>query len=278
LPAAVDHYDVALTHSRLARWREAEAGLLSNLAAAHAEAGRLDVAAELFEQALGIHRSLGSHHRVAITLGNMGLLHASLGNLETAARVITEALDLHRSSGSIAVQAIVLTNLADIEIDAGRLDDAWAHATEALRLARQVGRIDAEIMAQLYLSDIHRLREQIRPALTCAHHARDLLPSVGDPEIAGKVHLRLGAALHSADQLPAAVEEYQLARRITADNERGVLAVRICIALATVHRDLGDLGTARSYADQAIASARAAGYRLLERRARALVPDDVTSP
>jgi tetratricopeptide (TPR) repeat protein len=269
------HYAEALEASRRAAWAEAEASVLGNLAAVHAEAGRLNTAAGMFEQALTLHRTTGSRYREAVTLGNLGLLRASLGELRQAADLIGQALDLHRAHGSTATEAIVRTNLADVQIDLGLLDEAGANAATALELARRVGRIDAEIMALLYLSAVHREQGDTAGALTRVEQAWPLLDSVGDPEIEAKVHTALAAARHSAGDIMQAIHHYDRAVRLTTDNRHGVIAVRALIGLAAAHRDLGDTPAARTYAEQAASIARAAGYRRLEDRARVYLPQRV---
>jgi predicted ATPase/class 3 adenylate cyclase len=103
--------------------RVQEARALNTLGIAYRHLGNLDAARSMFEESIAIARELG-RPKVSVRLANLGNLEIEAGNLERAARVLQEALALYEKEGYPLSVANAQQALATASLLAGRAAEA----------------------------------------------------------------------------------------------------------------------------------------------------------
>ena len=128
----------ALEAARAAGDREGESMALSNLAAAVAEQGRAEEAAELAGRSAEVLRGTGSSSRLAGRLCNLGLFLARAGRIDDARARLREACALAEADGDLLTHAAALCNLSDLSLKTGDYTDSRARAAESVALFRHL--------------------------------------------------------------------------------------------------------------------------------------------
>jgi DNA-binding SARP family transcriptional activator/tetratricopeptide (TPR) repeat protein len=223
---AADAYAETVALLRTVDHAAALANNLGNLSLVLRQLGDLRQAADHYTEAIAIFRRIGSEYAEAVSLGNLGMIHHDLGDLERARDDLTRALALHRGMGDRGSEADTLNGLAAVYLDLGSAPTALALAREALAVARRCDNRYSEAHAVHTLADITADGGDYHDALALHRQARRLATGTGDR------HLRVAAS----------------------------------IGIATDHHRLGHPDRAAAQADEALALARQAGYRVLEGR------------
>jgi predicted ATPase/class 3 adenylate cyclase len=106
------------------------------------------------EEALRLHRELGTSSGTAMSLSHLGDVARQLGDLELARQYYEESLELRRSIGYRTGEAISLTKLALIVRLSGELEKAQELFEESLAIHRAVGNRSWEAAVLNYLGRI----------------------------------------------------------------------------------------------------------------------------
>jgi DNA-binding SARP family transcriptional activator len=264
---AAEHYDLALALAQQAGWQDGQAAALGNLGNVHWQSGRLGEAADHYAQAQALDRQSGRLAGQAASLGNLGGVYWELGRLEGAADHYAQALALFRKLDSRYGEAICLGGLGESQLSLGLLEEAHDHLTQALTLHRETGDRGNEAKTLRVLAELHRdqgrsfdARRLAQAALTLAHDT-------------GERRLEADAlnALASLDEPARAVERYEDARRMARTSGSRYPEVVALIGLAAAQEQVGHPDQALASAEQAVQLARAAGHRLLEGQAAAVL-------
>jgi tetratricopeptide (TPR) repeat protein len=199
---------------------------LNDLGAALTMAGRDAEAVDLVARALAVREAtLGpDHFEVGSSVNNLGEIERRLGRFEAARAHFDRALEIARRGRCPALEPEVLDGLGDLEADLGRFDLALERHRRALAL-----------------------RERAPGA--AGPRAAYALPGIGE------ALLGLGRA---AEAVPPLERALALREGAPAD-EVELAATRF--ALARARWEIGDRAAARSLAERARESLRAAGTR-----------------
>jgi ATP/maltotriose-dependent transcriptional regulator MalT len=78
----------------------------------------------LFEESIAVSRELGNAGLVSMRLVNLGNVEIDAGNLDRASQVLEEALRLHQEEGNVVGVANAQLSLATVSLRAGRAGEA----------------------------------------------------------------------------------------------------------------------------------------------------------
>jgi predicted ATPase len=112
---------------------------LAVLASCAMDTGRLQEAAERFDEVLAIARDAGLARDLASSLENLALVHKRLGRYESSLSLSLDALSQHRRNGDTAAVALCLSNLGSLTMFMGQDEAAAKHLDEALVLSERAG-------------------------------------------------------------------------------------------------------------------------------------------
>jgi tetratricopeptide (TPR) repeat protein len=130
--------------------------LLSRLAWAAIELGRMEEASMLLDQALGRQRAHGYRPALVDTLRVQGLLHRQLGEWAPAVSALEEGLSLARHIGYPYGEARLLHAYGQLHAEAGETDPARKQLEAALAIFHRLGaRKDIEQTEQLLATHLH---------------------------------------------------------------------------------------------------------------------------
>jgi DNA-binding SARP family transcriptional activator/tetratricopeptide (TPR) repeat protein/DNA-binding XRE family transcriptional regulator len=157
-----------------------EASAHNGLAAAHAQLGHPEVAADHLATALDLARRSGDLTVQARTLGNLGLLAERMGRYDRVVAYVEASLALYEQTDDRLGQACATDNLGSIAQRQGRFELAVGYHRRALALARQVGDRTAQSAMLSHLGDAHRALGRLGPAADHYRRALALHRQAGD--------------------------------------------------------------------------------------------------
>jgi DNA-binding SARP family transcriptional activator len=264
---AAEHYQQGLEHARRAGWLEGQATILVALANINWQSGRLPEAARDLAESLALYERTGRLAGRAALLTNLGLMYRELGQLHQAAAELGEATESFDKSGSVYSAAISRCNLGETLHWLGRSDEALDVLAQALAAHREVGSAIGAADTQRVLATVHRdagrydlALDLARTALAGARDAEDRRSETDGLNTVASVYRRLGDTVRAA-------EHYERALALAREADLHFPAVEGLVGLALTYRS-AEPARAIGYAEQALALARTAGYRMLEGNAR----------
>jgi len=139
---------------------------LGNLGAARFEAGDLDEAGPLLQEALALAREVGNGRTEANTLGNLGVLYKDRSEYDLARRYLEDALEMAQAEGHTLTQFSQLTNLGNVCRHLGDYDAAMTWQQQAIAVARQTGYRQGKVIATGNLGLIAHARTDYAGALS----------------------------------------------------------------------------------------------------------------
>lgn len=231
---ATHQYEQALVVSRSAGDLELVFDALRVLAGLSQDAGEPTRAVVLFEELLGLTRTLGRGIDEAATLQTIGRLRSQTGAFDVAVNDLQAAADCWARLGDLAGRSSAISELASVYQRAGDLPRAETAYQEALSISRQTGSraVEADVLANL--GQLAFLKADYAEASAWFQRALALSQQLSnDPSIAANL-ANLGRVAMARGEWNEAVANY-----------RGALAVveRLGDLRATAAA-LGNLGTA----------------------------------
>jgi len=265
LGGATDEYRRALALRQQLGDRAGEAKAANALGYSLHLAGHYDEAATLLDRSLALWQENGDPIEWGRALVNRGHLHRQLGEADQARERFNKALELFRQANDRSDEAVALDALGLLAQDVGRPGDALKPLRDALRLRpygsraravtltslgvsyRQLGRL--EVARQAYAEALPIFRSRSREEAVCLGDLGRLEASTGHD----------AAALGHFDR---ALELY----RTFPDPPQWA---RTLEGKAWVLRRRGDLETARTLMEDAIAAAERHRFRQMSYNTRA---------
>jgi tetratricopeptide (TPR) repeat protein len=183
-----------LTISRLGREaacrsgdRPGEAAMLSSLGGAYLYLGRNQEALNSHQQALQIHRELGTQPRThesgiptALILVNLAECYRSSGLLADALDCLNEALTIARETNDPASEGHALEVSGDVHRDLGQNGNAAEALRESLAIFRHAGLPYGQAMALSGLARLHHALGETEAALKHSQAAVEILRGLHD--------------------------------------------------------------------------------------------------
>ncbi len=248
-PEAVAAVDRALAGAR----RYGASGVLVSLLtwrAMYALYESVDLSRGLHDEAVGVARGLRDEQLVAYALWASAEPDAYTGDLDQQLRILEEA---HRllaatSAGRILAQCVV--NLAENAILRGDFGLARAKLDEAASLARERRGVARFLVEEATARCAHAVGDD-EEAVLLADGALGLAKELGAPLAIARACATLGSLLRqsgAADRARSVLEEGLAAAQRAAQQP---FTVRLLANLARAYLALGDLGAARSHAEEA---------------------------
>ncbi|RKT54010.1 AfsR/SARP family transcriptional regulator [Saccharothrix australiensis] len=250
---AIEHSTAALRLAEEGGWHAGQASAHNNLGGIHRQSGHLAEAAAHFARSLEIDRRHGLHAGQMASLNNLAIVAWQLGRLADSTEYFTQALRLRRQSQAPQGIALALGNLGELWHTRGEPDEALRHLTEALGIHREIGARVAEAGNLTTLAAIHNDLGDLPAAYEHARTSLMLARDTGERRIeAGALHV-LGDIHRRAGQEADALDCYRQAALLAREADDDFLAAEALIG--------------QGRAEEALAIARKAGYRVVEGKA-----------
>lgn len=249
---AITLHTHALTAS-LSRGDKAEQALaVANLGETHFFRGNYKQSNEYYLQSLQLHRDLGNRLGEARALNNIGGIYWQLRDFDQALVYYQDSLALCRDLGIRVGEAAGLANIGIVHDRQGRYEQAHDYLGQALALQRELGDRRLEAIALDNLGLVYR--HQGRHAQSLDHHrqALDIYREVDHKDGQADAGNGLGEAARAMGNPAQAIADHLAALRLALDIESRPQQARAHDGLARAHGDLGDFGTARTHAQQAL--------------------------
>jgi tetratricopeptide (TPR) repeat protein/DNA-binding SARP family transcriptional activator len=237
-PAAIRMTEQALVIYRALGDSRGEANTQNNLGEFHQDADRHEQALRSYQQALDIYRSLGDRMGEAAAVNNIGKVCLSTGRVTDALAHYRVALDIIRDLGNRRYEAEALSNIGagyqrlghyaaaldqyqkalvlahdlgerflearshrgsgDARLAAGHHADAGASYLMALEVSERIGDRYQEAQALHGLGQALANTGDVVAAAEHLHRALEIFTSIGRPQDAEAVHIRLRELKHDA--------------------------------------------------------------------------------
>jgi len=206
--------------------------------------GRLEVAADHFEEARTIYRQLGDLQGQAVAQNSLANALFDLGRWSEADRYYQEAGRIFSQLGNVYNRLLVDNNLGGIALNQGRVDDALLFYRRALRSVEQIGG-SLWVMGALNLNlgATHVRRGEATVAFEHLERSRELFAQAKVRDLLPEMHRRLAEAHLSLGKTVAARQEAEtslsLAKELAMAAEVG-LALRTLAVISAEDRQTED--------------------------------------
>ncbi|GHF58066.1 regulatory protein AfsR [Streptomyces mashuensis] len=118
--------------------RPGEASTLSNLSRVHLEAGRIESAVRLAEEAMALYREIDVSWRLANGLYAYALALTRAGRLDEAMARLAEARPIFRANRQRLWEGMTVFRMAELHLYGGKPAEGAAHAEQALAMVRLI--------------------------------------------------------------------------------------------------------------------------------------------
>ncbi|GIM91891.1 AfsR/SARP family transcriptional regulator [Paractinoplanes toevensis] len=257
----------AVSAARAVGDREAQARALSDLGRLHRRQGRLDEAADTYQQALILYADLGEHAAEAVALRNLGSVHWRLGDYRQAADHYRRASAHYERLGDIAGQADASVQLGRVDARLGDEAQAVTRLRSALELVTKLGDWYSEAYVLSLLArlshepaDLEQAGIHLERSLAAIRQAGDRTAEAYALTDLAAVYAHGGRLTEAAGHLGRAL----LLHRRIGDRASEAEALN---DLGQVLRAAGDATEARAQHEQALILAREIGDRYEQARA-----------
>jgi serine/threonine protein kinase/tetratricopeptide (TPR) repeat protein len=263
LEEGIRRYEEALTLARELRDVHQTGNTLANIGITYSMKGDLAPAERYLREALDVFRKMGDPTTVAEIEAYLGGVSYRRGDLRAARERFDRALKTRREAGERGGVADVQRALAAVELEERNPTNALALATAAASEYEAEARHADRVRALIIIADANTTLGRPAEARATLKTARQLIPSVEDPEV--PVAIDVAQARLDGD-IPAL--EKLVAQTVREKLVEVNFAARIAIAEAELRA--GRTAAARRRIAELATDAGARGYGLVVRRAQAL--------
>ncbi|MBE1537076.1 ATP-binding protein [Actinomadura algeriensis] len=219
----VSTHQVAVKCARAAGAEREMAIALNSLGIAHADRGDLAVAAEQYQQALKLFRTIGDEHGITSALSNLAWTSIYLGRPEQALQDLRIVRQAYQQFGNRRNAAITLRAIALAETELGVFHDAVEHALEARREFETLDLPLDVAMSVNCAAWAHFQAGDLEAAATDYETARELADRCGSRYEAARAATGLGNVLAVTGQIGEAAGQWTCADALHRSLEPSVL-------------------------------------------------------
>ena len=214
--AAADCAEAAVATAELGDDRNALGHALNVLAAARWREGDLELAQQIFQDALQRGTSTTDPRLHVDVTTNLGSLAKIRGDFREALRYYQDALAHGRRHSLLDNIVGTLNNLGIANMELGRLDAAEDAFTEALTIANALGGLSLRIEIEVNFATLAIARRDFDEAKRRCDHGMSLAVHLGDPRANGEAEKVYGVIARETGDLAAAEQHLQRARSMGA--------------------------------------------------------------
>lgn len=140
--------------------RHNQALSLSNMGAAYADIGELDLAETCYQNSLALSRELDDRYGEARAYNNMGALAAHRGHIEQAVRYYEEGARVARAIGHLHREVMTLINIASMYAQHLQLAEAEPYLARAWEMAEAQGYQDLLAVLSTLHGDVGLMQQE----------------------------------------------------------------------------------------------------------------------
>ena len=264
-------HERALVLARSANDPGREAEVLTRLANAERQRGRMDEARRHLDQALALRSALGQSDGVACF--ELGVVQRQTGAMQEARATYERALAIDRELGDDEAQAKVLNSLAIVHAEQGRFDEARAHFESALALSRELGDRRQEGLVLGNLGSLNTEQGRLRSGREQSEAALAIHRDTGERIEEGQTLTNIAFLYLAEGRAEDARSNFLAALAIAQDAGNRRHEGIILGHLGALECEHGRLDAAHLHYDQALAIHRAVGNRRSEGETLAQLAD-----
>lgn len=245
----------ALARCQAAGDRHGEALALQYLSTAQRDAGLLDEARGLTEQAVQLHRLTGNRRGEGLALGDLGIIHNNGGKLELAISYFRQALAVFGEIGDARAAAIYMGGLGAAYSNLNRFGEAEEAFNSSIAGHRRVGNARGLSIDMINLSRVLFAGERLLEARRLLDDVLAQRMEVGSPWLLDSVHTARSELLLKMGNVAEALKAAEMAIRFARLNAS---RLQLVLALMTLQKCLlrdGRVDDARAVWQQTVESA-----------------------
>ena len=254
---------LALRLARSTLREEDVADVLSALGKMEHDTGHRKQASIYLEESLVLARKLNDPYRVGRSLNNLAFNSLAEARYAEARKMLLEALEISRTRNTGEAIHRILMNLGELSWQLGDWEHAEAFWREALPLAH-AGKYRAATVALLVnIAKVYALRNQWVEAEQSSEEAIKLALEINSPRVESIARGELGHILYKQKKYDAALDHLNQGKELAmmaGDMERKGIVLRY---LGLLYLDLGQLKEARIALDEALATAKEIGHKIM---------------
>ncbi|MDH3198097.1 MAG: CHAT domain-containing protein [Candidatus Krumholzibacteria bacterium] len=229
----VETYEAWTPQARLARSRaqtlEAEARTARN-------AGELDRAVSLYEEARGIYEIIDDRHALAVIHGSLGVVHWSMGDMDAVVSDYERALEARRAVEDRILEGRTLNGLGSAHQRTGDYATSAAYYQRAIDLRRRTGDLAGLGTSLTYLGNTYYLAGRLTAARDAYEEALPILEAQGAPEQMVEILIGVANLYSDMGRIDRATETYRRAVVLAETNALDEKVVICRLNVADNHR------------------------------------------
>ncbi|MDJ1176607.1 CHAT domain-containing tetratricopeptide repeat protein [Roseofilum capinflatum] len=237
---------------RTASRPQTEASVLLSLAQVHTKLSNTQEALDMYNQALGVWRSVNFQTGEAATLNNIGVVYTELGDYNQALATYNRALELVKELGNSKSIAATLNNIGGTYSDLERYSQALIYYQDALELWQEEEDLRGKASTFNNIGFVYAKLDKLDNALATYVNALPLWEKLGDRAGKASTLNNLGYVYAQQGDLELALTYYNQAlelRRQVGDRPKEALTL---YSIAQAQRQHGDLELAQTTIESAL--------------------------
>ena len=269
LGEALAEYKDALVLAREVGHKSSEANDMQLMGDVLADQGDLKGAKQLYQEAVQLQREIDDKRGYGETLVSIGKLHRQEGDSAGARESYEQALSLFQKSGDKGLAADVQVALAELDCESGKASDAETLARGAVQEFREEREPDDETQSEVVLSRSLLQQGRVKDAQQTIAEAVNLSRKSSNVMVLLPLAIQNAYTQAAAGDLPRAE---QLARNARLEAKKlGLVRLELetSVALGDIQLRRGNPAVARKMLEETEKTARAKGFELIARNARA---------
>lgn len=209
-------------------------------------------AKESFEKAAFLYRSLGNDRMGSRLLQNQALVLDQLGDVDVASELYRQAIELLRPLGDPVAEVFALTNHANLLVRSGRFAEADAAFARGQEIDQTIDSVDTHAWLRSCLGNYRAIQGRLADATRLIDESLELARPAGDRLQIADASMNQGRMRLDRGDVPSAIASFELARVQFEDNEnRGAFLSQTLRELADAYLTMGVWGSARDHLAQA---------------------------
>ena len=173
--------------------RNAEAMMLTDLAAIHYAQGNLQSAEAMFSTAIREFRDVGNPDGIAAAMSDLGGARLTQGDLKQAKKLLEDSVPNYAAVDDKEGVALSLNNLGDLARQSGDLPLAETNYLRARATAEEIGNKSAVAYVLMGLGDVYKDRGEIAQARKHYEGSLALRKQIGEKQALGETQIALAS-------------------------------------------------------------------------------------
>lgn len=230
----------ALAKARAIKYPAGQAWALRNIGIAYAISGRPEASEAYFQEALALFERLEEMRGIGLVLSNLATAYHQLGKLDRAIEFYSRAIRYLQLIPDLAHQyAQALANLGSLFAELEQYDLALDYHQKALDIHQKNQNLHGSFFSILTIGSLYQANKDYDRAEKFIQQALDVASELGEEDLVARALLAQAQLLKDKGQPDQAISKLRQAEQIASSIQNTSLRANIYLAMADTQLTLG---------------------------------------